>query len=182
MFVVWEGLMKLWRRTFTAFLFIYGNVANAYTWEFTNSGQTYGQTDTIVIMGRVFNDSSQNLLIDYQTGLLGLGFDSWTFPLSGNPGPGQYDSLYGVFGTLNNVMIPAGEYHDFTYLSFMPVSAIAPGTYSFYNAYLDLNGIREHEATGGTFTATVVPLPAAFGLLASGIALIGALGKRRYGT
>lgn len=161
-----------------AVLIVVSHAAQAVSiqWHFTNSGQTWSTTDTLVMHARLTNVDTVSLVLgDPENpvgGSSGLGYGpdvtanynfNWVYD----------QNLYPPSGI---VEILPGESIDFIFGEFVPISQASPGTYQLVEAYMSFDGPVAYS--DNLFSATVVPLPSTLGLMTFGTGLIG-LGMRR---
>lgn len=150
-------------------LFLPTTAQSAFVWHFTNSGLSYSPTDTIFLEAQITNTGSEAIVIDLNIGSFGQGLTYGSFPNDAFPGPGDYELFFTAYDELVDATLLPGESTDFLFGFFTPVTSVAPGVYETLGADLQINGWSEAEANGGRFVATVVPVPPAFWLFASGI-------------
>lgn len=169
-----------WRSILVLLLFIAAPAHAAVVWSFeiTNPVQTVLPSETITFNATIRNapESTESLIIGtpcalcvYPVGFLiaqgDFTSDLYSFD-EGSLGPDLLvDSLAGS-------VISVGESKSFTFYSLIPVTPAPAGVYraDFNSLYISGYGVY---AEGGPVQATVVPLPAGFVLLASGMATMG---------
>jgi hypothetical protein len=141
--------------------------AHAYTWTFTNSGQTWKATDRVTMDARVTNETASPFYID-------SGFGS-SIAFDGRPWPVPYFFGFGDFSELYQKTIAPGASVDFRFGNLVPLDVVTPGDYRT-SASLTLNGI-DKEA-GFSFAISPVPEPATYAMLGLGALVIGAFARR----
>lgn len=166
-------------------------VAPYFMWYFTNSGMTYGPTDTIAMEAVFVNLDTTDIVIP-STGV-GASLTYGTFPSGAYPGAGDYEFNFTAFdcfapppGCLANATVKPGESKSFLFGTFTPVTSVAPGTYTTMDAQISINTDSSYawtsEEYGGHFVATVVPLPGTAWLFISGIAGLFSMTRARKNT
>lgn len=156
------------------------SVHASYVWSFTNSGLTYGPTDTIFLNASITNTGTESIYIDVNLGTFGQGITWGTFPSGAFPGPGDYVFWHTAYDTLEYATILPGESRDFVFGRFTPVSSVASGTYATLSADISINGgPNVSELNGGHFVATVVPVPAAAWFFGSGLVMLFGLTRKK---
>lgn len=179
--------LKHW--TLLGALALSSNAANAvvaFTWDFTNASQVWGNDEAIVLQARLTNTGDEALpLGDFDYGIDGAGMTWGTFPHNFHPGIGEYDLRYRHDQTLINLNadLKVGSSIDFIFAEFIPIGIVPNGIYQTVSAELYLGQGRGTPSIPihalNNFSATVVPLPAAAWLFASGILGLIGLGRRK---
>ncbi|HYA37924.1 MAG TPA: VPLPA-CTERM sorting domain-containing protein [Candidatus Methylomirabilis sp.] len=188
---IWGGaVLRIIKILFLGSLFSFPVSGHAsYVWSFTNSGLTYGPTDTIYLNATFTNTGSESIVLDWSSGFsYSLSWDS-SFPIATSypANPGEYnfqptaDTLFDKSGdTFLTTTILPGQSRDFVFGELIPVTSIANGTYTTASADISINNQPAVvEMNGGHFVATVVPVPAAAWLLGSGLITLFGCTRRR---
>jgi hypothetical protein len=142
---------------------------HAYTWTFTNSGQTWRATDGVALEARVTNDAASPFSIDSDR-----GFDP-AITFVGRLWPQQYFFGFGDFSELRQKTLAPGESVAFRFGNLVPFGIVRPDDYQVA-ASLSLNGVE--QAAAFSFAISPVPEPAAYTMMALGVLLVGGLARR----
>jgi hypothetical protein len=146
---------------------------HAYTWTFTNSGQTWKATDRVTLDATVSNDTASPLYIDADR-----GFDP-AVTFVGRPWPQSYFFGFGNFSELHQKTLAPGESVDFRFGNLVPLALVPPDDYRVA-ASLTLNGVE--QAAGFSFAISPVPEPTTYTMLGLGALIVGGLARRRRPT
>jgi hypothetical protein len=132
-------------RSFRLFLFLGLTLIptlghTAYVWNFTNSSQVYGTTESIPLAARLTNTGTSSIVVDLNVGGFGQGFGWGSFPHQAYPQPAEYDIQFTAYDYFRNAVIQPGASLDFIFGVLVPVGTIAPGIYTAGSADLTING------------------------------------------
>jgi len=162
-----------------AFLLI-SNLSHAASveWWFTNSGQNWLPTDTIVMEATLTNTDVIPLeLGNLDSGINGAGLSHGTFYAEYLVGDFEFSFTYDeVLIPFTTVQLLPGESIDFVFGEFIPKTNIDHGFYQIAQAEL-VAGTQFNS--NNLFNATVVPVPAALWLFSSGLIALVGLAKRK---
>jgi hypothetical protein len=149
------------------------NAASVWDWSFPDSNIILGQTETLYIGGTITNDISS-------TENINIGGYSWWVSAGDLNDSDFFGGLYtyhptafqtgGLFENNSDAIIAPGESFTFTLAHFDPIQPISLGTEFTWSVTLvnDIYELNESSITK-TISATVVPLPASFWLLVTGL-------------
>jgi hypothetical protein len=157
-------------------LAFYPSISNAISveWWFTNSGETWTNTETISLEATLMNTGIDPVeLGNNETGISGAILSYGSFPAS--PSNRQYRFFFRYHGALTpdeSFFLQPGESIDFIFGEFVPqVAIIENGSYETFGVGLTVNSVA-YTFSENYFSATVVPLPASIWLFGSGIACL----------
>lgn len=164
------------------------NATILWDWQFTDSNQMVGSTDTVAQHARLYNNSDSGETI----GIYSLSPTAYLY-LAHADVPSEYGYSWGSGGTLKNefpALIPAGGTVDFTFITYTPIGIVPYGTYTTPDQWISLRLTSDHSDLGTirrSYTwyvdrgpvANVIPEPSSLLLMGFG-GIITAFIKRRH--